>query len=170
MWGGAVTACGPPVAAAPRDAAAAEETNDASAGANGNVRADGGSPVGAFAAADALYSKAEPVHRLDKETGGLLLVAKTHRCNQELSRMFRERQIHKAYTALVMGPVVAASTSDAAASAGEDAAANTLCVATQVQKKSAHTVCRIGLRFRLLRPRAVFFQSDDEGVTGTPLT
>lgn len=43
------------------------------------------------------------VHRLDKETSGLLLVAKTKETFEELQRQFKDREVHKTYTALVHG-------------------------------------------------------------------
>lgn len=43
------------------------------------------------------------VHRLDKPTSGLLLVAKTKPAMMDLSRQFVERQIQKTYTAIVNG-------------------------------------------------------------------
>ncbi len=43
------------------------------------------------------------VHRLDKETSGLLLVAKTDAAQASLMRQFGERSIDKAYVALVRG-------------------------------------------------------------------
>lgn len=43
------------------------------------------------------------VHRLDKETSGLLLVAKTEDAFNELQRQFKERVVHKTYIALVHG-------------------------------------------------------------------
>jgi 23S rRNA pseudouridine1911/1915/1917 synthase len=45
------------------------------------------------------------VHRLDRETEGLMVVAKTEKSRTALSAMFAERQIHKTYTALVWGKV-----------------------------------------------------------------
>lgn len=45
------------------------------------------------------------VHRLDKETSGLLLVAKTKEVFEDLQRQFKERLVHKTYTALVHGKV-----------------------------------------------------------------
>lgn len=45
------------------------------------------------------------VHRLDKETSGLLLIAKTKQAFEELQRQFKERLVHKAYIALVHGQV-----------------------------------------------------------------
>jgi 23S rRNA pseudouridine1911/1915/1917 synthase len=43
------------------------------------------------------------VHRLDKETSGILVVAKSDRAHQALSRQFAERVVKKHYTALVTG-------------------------------------------------------------------
>jgi 23S rRNA pseudouridine1911/1915/1917 synthase len=43
------------------------------------------------------------VHRLDKETSGLLVVAKTESAHQALSRDFAERRIARAYAAFVWG-------------------------------------------------------------------
>jgi len=43
------------------------------------------------------------VHRLDKDTSGLLLIAKTDAAHRSLSRMFARREIEKTYLALVWG-------------------------------------------------------------------
>jgi 23S rRNA pseudouridine1911/1915/1917 synthase len=43
------------------------------------------------------------VHRLDKETSGVLLVARHERAQLALSRAFRDRRIHKTYLAIVLG-------------------------------------------------------------------
>lgn len=45
------------------------------------------------------------VHRLDKETSGILLVAKTDEAFENLQRQFKERKIEKTYTALAHGRV-----------------------------------------------------------------
>jgi 23S rRNA pseudouridine1911/1915/1917 synthase len=46
------------------------------------------------------------VHRLDKDTSGLIVVAKDEQTLEELSRQFREREVFKSYTALVHGSPV----------------------------------------------------------------
>lgn len=46
------------------------------------------------------------VHRLDRETEGLLLVAKTSQARQRLSAEFAARRVQKKYVALVWGSVV----------------------------------------------------------------
>ncbi|MBP7476846.1 MAG: RluA family pseudouridine synthase [Pyrinomonadaceae bacterium] len=43
------------------------------------------------------------VHRLDKDTSGLIVVAKTDEIHEALSEQFRERQVYKSYIALVHG-------------------------------------------------------------------
>jgi len=57
-------------------------------------------------------SRWEPglVHRLDRETSGLLLIAKTQRAFESLRLQFRRRQIKKSYWALVWGVTAAEGT------------------------------------------------------------
>jgi 23S rRNA pseudouridine1911/1915/1917 synthase len=43
------------------------------------------------------------VHRLDKDTSGLMVVAKSHRAHLSLSRQIKERKVKKGYLALVSG-------------------------------------------------------------------
>ena len=43
------------------------------------------------------------VHRLDKDTSGLVLVAKTEQAHERLSAQFKERSVRKGYLALVAG-------------------------------------------------------------------
>jgi 23S rRNA pseudouridine1911/1915/1917 synthase len=43
------------------------------------------------------------VHRLDKETTGVIVVAKHDVAHQSLSHQFRERQVHKTYLAISRG-------------------------------------------------------------------
>jgi 23S rRNA pseudouridine1911/1915/1917 synthase len=43
------------------------------------------------------------VHRLDRETSGLILLAKNDQAHQELLRQFKEREVEKKYLALVDG-------------------------------------------------------------------
>lgn len=45
------------------------------------------------------------VHRLDKQTSGLIVVAKDDRTHRRLAEMFARRQVHKTYIALVHGAV-----------------------------------------------------------------
>jgi len=43
------------------------------------------------------------VHRLDKDTSGLMVVAKNDRAQRSLSHQLKEREVHKTYLALVRG-------------------------------------------------------------------
>ena len=43
------------------------------------------------------------VHRLDKDTSGLMMVAKTHQAHNDLSSQIKSRQVTKGYLALVEG-------------------------------------------------------------------
>lgn len=52
------------------------------------------------------------VHRLDRDTSGVILVARTVRAHEALSRQFRDRSIRKTYVALVHGDVKSAGTID----------------------------------------------------------
>ncbi|KKT87459.1 MAG: Pseudouridine synthase [Microgenomates group bacterium GW2011_GWA1_Microgenomates_45_10] len=54
---------------------------------------------------DAFFARSGIVHRLDKETSGLLLTAKTVDAFGSLTSQFKERQIKKSYQALVHGKV-----------------------------------------------------------------
>lgn len=49
------------------------------------------------------------VHRLDRDTSGVLLAAKTPRTHRILSKGFRDRRVTKSYLALVSGAVLCAS-------------------------------------------------------------
>ena len=48
------------------------------------------------------------VHRLDKDTSGLMAVAKTHAAHQSLSGQLKSRRVTKGYLALAMGEVTPA--------------------------------------------------------------
>ncbi len=43
------------------------------------------------------------VHRLDRDTSGLILAAKSDKVRRALQRQFKDRQVHKAYLALLEG-------------------------------------------------------------------
>ena len=61
--------------------------------------------VDKMAAALFPYDKIALVHRLDKETSGLLVVAKNQRAAQSLSTQFQNKTAHKEYLALLDGVV-----------------------------------------------------------------
>ena len=49
------------------------------------------------------YSIPYPVHRIDKETSGALVVAKNRKYAQLFTSLFRVRKIHKTYFGVVLG-------------------------------------------------------------------
>lgn len=51
------------------------------------------------------YSRAGLVHRLDKDTSGLLLVAKTLESFEYLQKQFKERSVNKEYLAICIGSI-----------------------------------------------------------------
>jgi 23S rRNA pseudouridine1911/1915/1917 synthase len=54
------------------------------------------------------------VHRLDRGTSGVMVIAKNDAAHQELSRQFHDREVEKEYVALVWGVVQAGRRIDAA--------------------------------------------------------
>ncbi len=52
------------------------------------------------------YKRGGVVHRLDKETSGILLLAKTPRAFEDLQKQFKERVVKKAYVALAHGKTI----------------------------------------------------------------
>ena len=65
--------------------------------------------VDKMAAALFPYDKVSLVHRLDKETSGVLVVAKNQRAAQNLAVQFQNKTAHKEYLALLNGDVNPAS-------------------------------------------------------------
>ncbi len=61
--------------------------------------------VDKMAAALFPYARISLVHRLDRETSGILVVAKSHNAAQILSKEFQNKTAHKEYLALLMGNV-----------------------------------------------------------------
>ncbi|MGH9314776.1 MAG: pseudouridine synthase, partial [Vicinamibacterales bacterium] len=54
------------------------------------------------------------VHRLDRGTSGVMVIAKNDRAHEELARQFHDREVEKEYIALVWGVVQAGRRIDAA--------------------------------------------------------
>ncbi|MFP4012543.1 MAG: RluA family pseudouridine synthase [Chitinispirillaceae bacterium] len=74
----------------------------------GNGNADGtvvNALLHKFATVSSGFSHDRPgiVHRLDKDTSGVLLVAKTNSAHNELAQLFFNRKIHKVYTGICVG-------------------------------------------------------------------
>ena len=51
------------------------------------------------------YPKLELAHRLDKETSGVMILAKNQKAHEFLKKQFKDRQIKKIYNAIVSGYV-----------------------------------------------------------------
>lgn len=51
------------------------------------------------------YKRAGIAHRLDKDTSGVMVIAKTESAFTDLQRQFKERKVDKEYIALVWGPI-----------------------------------------------------------------
>jgi 23S rRNA pseudouridine1911/1915/1917 synthase len=79
------------------------------------------------------------VHRLDRGTSGVMVVAKHDAAHQELARQFHDREVEKEYIALVWGVVQAGRRIDAAI--GRDEADRTRMSARA--KHARHAVTRI---------------------------
>ena len=61
----------------------------------------------------ATLPRAGIVHRLDKDTSGLLVVAKTERARQDLIRQLQEHAVEREYLAIVAGVMIAGGTVEA---------------------------------------------------------
>ncbi|MBP3194710.1 MAG: RluA family pseudouridine synthase [Cardiobacteriaceae bacterium] len=84
------------------------------------------------------------IHRLDKDTSGLLVVAKTLQAQTALVRQLQERSMGREYFALVYGEVTAGGTIDAAIGRSPH---NRLKMAIRPDGKPAITHYRISERF-----------------------
>jgi 23S rRNA pseudouridine1911/1915/1917 synthase len=98
----------------------------------------------AHAPALAGVPRAGIVHRLDKDTSGLLVVAKTVEAQTDLVKQLAERSVQRLYIALVQGDPPASGTIDAPV--GRDARARTRMAVTH-RGKPARTIYRVLERF-----------------------
>ncbi len=98
----------------------------------------------AHAPALAGVPRAGIVHRLDKDTSGLLVVAKTIEAQTDLVKQLAERTVQRIYLALVQGDPPASGTIDAPV--GRDARARTRMAVTH-RGKPARTRYRVLERF-----------------------
>ena len=98
----------------------------------------------AHAPALAGVPRAGIVHRLDKDTSGLLVVAKTVEAQTHLVKQLAERGMRRTYVALVQGDPPASGTIDAPV--GRDAKARTRMAVTH-RGKPARTLYRVLERF-----------------------
>jgi len=95
------------------------------------------------------------VHRLDRGTSGVMVVAKNDATHQELSRQFHDREVEKEYIALVWGVVQAGRRIDAAIgrdpvnrqkmSARSKHARNAVTRITRAHHMPAVTLCQVAI-------------------------
>jgi 23S rRNA pseudouridine1911/1915/1917 synthase len=92
-------------------------------------------------------SRAGIVHRLDRDTSGLMIVAKSEQAHAELQRMIREREVRREYLALVSGhPDAETGTIDAPI--GRDRSRRTVQSTSTDRGRSAVTHFRVLERFQ----------------------
>src|SRR4030095_5618497 len=87
------------------------------------------------------------VHRLDKKTSGLLIVAKNNTAHARLSKAFQEREIQKTYVALVHGKP-RQDTGTVELLVGRHPTMRTRMAARKVHGRSAYTEYRVLEHFR----------------------
>jgi len=85
------------------------------------------------------------VHRLDKDTSGVMVVARTVQAQTALVEQLQSRQVHRQYVAVVVGPLVSGGTADAPI---ERHPRDRLRMAVREDGKEAVTHYRLRERFR----------------------
>lgn len=68
------------------------------------IAVQGGSKIGEGNSIDAMYPETRLVHRLDRDTTGVLVLAKTKKAAARLTASFADRSAQKIYLALTMPP------------------------------------------------------------------
>ena len=91
------------------------------------------------------------VHRLDKMTSGLVVVAKNDAAHRRLSEQFKSREVRKTYLALVHGRV-AADCGEISRPVGRDPRRRTRMKAGGIAPREALTKYRVLRRFEPLHP------------------
>lgn len=86
------------------------------------------------------------VHRLDKDTSGLMIAAKNNKAHELLTEMFKEKEIKRTYTALVIGEIKA-DTGDIDAPIGRDPSDRKKMTVTDKNSKEARTHFKVMKRY-----------------------
>lgn len=86
------------------------------------------------------------VHRLDKDTSGVMIVAKTEKCHELLSEMIKNKQIERHYLALVDG-VIPNDSGEINVPIGRDSCNRQKMAATDKNSKTAITHFKVLERF-----------------------
>ena len=79
----------------------------------GNPRGNSASAGSRCRRALTMVPRAGIVHRLDKDTSGLMVVARSLRAHSSLIEQLSGREVHRQYLAVVVGPMIAGGTVDA---------------------------------------------------------
>ncbi|HMP04085.1 MAG TPA: RluA family pseudouridine synthase [Gemmatales bacterium] len=76
------------------------------------AREEGAGPLRGAASRRAPLPRVRPVHRLDRDTSGLMVFARTVEAERELGRLFKRHDVHRVYQAIVVGRLTEARTFD----------------------------------------------------------
>ncbi len=87
------------------------------------------------------------VHRLDKDTSGVMLVAKNDDTHAKLSEMIKERKVKRTYIALVSG-VIPHETGEIDAPIGRDSKNREKMIVTSINSKNAITHFKVLNRYK----------------------
>ncbi len=87
------------------------------------------------------------VHRIDKDTSGLLVVAKDDKTHELLSEMIKNKKVERTYLALVQG-IIMHDTGDIDAPIGRDTVNRQKMMVTDVNAKDAFTHFRVLKRYK----------------------
>ena len=99
------------------------------------------------------------VHRIDRETSGLLVVAKNDQAHEKLSDQFRDRRIFKMYVALVYGQI-SRERGEVEANIGRSSNNRTrMAVLKGGAGRPAHTIFQVDRRFQELTLLSVEIKS-----------
>ena len=87
------------------------------------------------------------VHRIDKDTSGLLIIAKTDEAHEKLSEMIKNKEVERKYIALVDG-VIKHETGTIDAPIGRDITSRQKMTVTDINSKDAITHFKVLKRFK----------------------
>ena len=87
------------------------------------------------------------VHRIDKDTSGLLIIAKTDEAHEKLSEMIKNKEVERKYIALVNG-VIKHETGTIDAPIGRDISSRQKMAVTDINSKDAITHFKVLKRFK----------------------
>ncbi len=92
-----------PVEASPTDAEPTQAPGEATQDADGDAEGDAEGEAVRESRGPARRHRIYAVHRIDKDTSGIVIYAKTEAAHRALSMAFEKREVHKTYHALAYG-------------------------------------------------------------------